>query len=110
MALRMKIWLALLVAPILALTDQSIALSMATWMCAKQHEIPMHALHVSFAALIVATTLVAWRLWRATAGVGDETIARRHFLAGLAAATGLLSALVVVAMWIPNWLLSPCWA
>jgi hypothetical protein len=104
----MKIWLALIVAPILALADQSIALSMATWMCAKQHEIPMHVLHASFGALILATTLLAWRQWRATAAIGDETIARRHFLAGLAAASGILSTLVVAAMWIPSWLLSPC--
>lgn len=105
----MKIWLALLVAPLLALADQSIALSMAAWMCAKQHEIPMHAVHASFAALIIATTLAAWQQWRATAGMGSETNAGRHFLAGLAAASGSLSALVVLAMWIPNWLLSPCW-
>lgn len=109
MALQMKIWLALIVAPILALADQSIALSMATWMCAQQHETPIHVLHASFGALIVASTFLAWSQWRATADTGDETVTRRHFLAGLACASGALSALVVAAMWIPNWLLSPCW-
>lgn len=104
----MRTWFALLLAPVLALADQGIALAMASWLCARQHTLPMHALHAAFAAAIVVATLLAWRLWRDTAGASDEAIARRHFMAGLAAAMGALCAAVVLAMWIPPWLLSPC--
>jgi len=38
---------------------------------------------------------------------GEER-ARRHFMAGLAAASGALSALVVGAMWLPVWVLGRC--
>ena len=55
-------------------------------------------------------TLFAWQLWRETRPVRaqSEEPARRHFLAGLAAASGALSALVVGAMWLPVWVLGPC--
>jgi hypothetical protein len=108
----MRIWFALLAAPILALADQSIAYSMTVWACAHQQALAMHGVHVLFLAVTVAATFAAWGSWRATLRrkSGDETLARRHFLAGLATATGALSALVIAAMWIPNWVLSPCLA
>jgi len=106
----MRTWLALLVAPVLALADQSIAFSMATWMCNRQHMLPMHALHASFAAAILVATATAWSHWRRSAAAADPSTERRHFIAGVATASGALSALAVVAMWIPTWLLSPCFA
>jgi hypothetical protein len=108
----MRIWFALLAAPVLALADQSIAFAMTGWACAHQQTLAMHGVHVLFLAATVAGTLAARGLWRATLRVktGDETLARRHFLAGLATASGALSALVIAAMWIPNWVLSPCLA
>ena len=108
----MRIWFALLVAPILALTDQSIAFAMTGWACANQQAFAMHGVHLLFLAATLAATIVAWGRWRATlrAKTSDETLARRRFLAGLATASGALSALVIAAMWVPNWMLSPCFA
>lgn len=106
----MRTWLALLAAPVLALADQSIAFSMSTWMCARQHAVPMHAVHATALLAILVATAMAWQLFRATDIRGDEALRRRHFLAGIATASGVLSALVVLAMWIPSWLLSPCFA
>ena len=103
----MRIWFALLAAPLLALTDQSVAYATAGWACAHQHTAVVHAVHVVFLAAITAGTVMAWRYWRATPEM-PEPVASRHFLAGIAAASGALSALAVLAMWIPNWLLSPC--
>jgi hypothetical protein len=108
----MRIWLALLIAPILALTDQSIAFAMTGWACANQQELAMHGVHVLFLAATLAITIAALGPWRATlrAKMRNEALARRHFLAGLATASGALSALVIAAMWVPNWILSPCFA
>jgi hypothetical protein len=106
----MRIWFALLAAPILALADQSVAYATAGWACANQHAFAMHGVHLLFLAATLAGTLAAWPLWRATssAKASDETRARRHFLAGLATASGAFSALVIMAMWIPTWVLAPC--
>ena len=107
----MAIWLALLVAPVLALADQSVALSITVWACRGQHGLALHALHAAFAAATAATTLLAWRCWRATvpAMAADETTARRHFLAGMAIGVSALSFLVILALWGPTWALSACW-
>ena len=104
----MRIWLALLAAPILMLADQSIAYGTAGWSCAQQNLIALHALHALFLAVTLAFAVIAWLHWRATVPAGNETHSVRHFLAGLATASGAFSALVIAAMWIPNWVLSPC--
>jgi len=108
----MRIWFALLAAPMLALADQSIAFAMTGWACAHQQALAMHGVHALFLAATVAATIAAWGLWRSTlrAKTSHETLARRHFLAGLATASAALSALVIAAMWVPNWMLSPCFA
>ena len=106
----MRIWLALLAAPALALTDESISYAAAGWTCARQDAFVMHAIHVLFLAATLATAVMAWRLWIETRGAGDERTASRHFLAGLGIAVATLASAVIAAMWIPNWLLSPCFA
>jgi hypothetical protein len=109
----MRIWLALLVAPTLALTDESISYAAAGWTCARQDAFVMHAIHALFLAGTIAAVVLAWRLWAETGGdapAGDERTASRHFLAGLGIAVATLSSAVIAAMWIPNWLLSPCFS
>jgi hypothetical protein len=106
-----RIWLGLLVSPLLALSDQSVAYALSGWACAHQQPYATHAAHAVFLAAVLASTFLAWGLWRdtlASAGTGDP-VAGRHFLAGLATASGALSALVIAAMWYPTWILSPCY-
>ena len=104
----MRIWYSLLLAPVLALTDQSVAFATSGWACSHQHASAVHAVHGLFLVAIVAGTVVAWRYWRSLPEKAAEPVASRYFLAALAAASGALSALVVLAMWIPTWALSPC--
>ena len=106
----MAIWLALLVAPLLALADQSVALSMATWACRNQHQGALHVVHAVFAIATLAATLAAWLRWRRTP-VGpraSEADARRRVFAGMAIGAAALSFLVIVTMWAPTWVLSSC--
>jgi len=106
----MAIWLALLVAPILALADQAAALSLTTWACRGQHGLALHVLHAAFAGATALTTLLAWRRWRATAAdaVAGEPARRRRFLAGMAIGSSALSLLVILTMWGTTWVLSSC--
>jgi hypothetical protein len=106
----MRIWFALLAAPILALADQSIAYATLDWACAHQNGFVVHVVHLPFLVATAAGTVMAWQLWRATLPVhsGNETVARRHFLAGLGVGSGALSVLVIVAMWVPAWVLPSC--
>jgi hypothetical protein len=106
----MRIWFALLAAPVLALADQSVAYATVDWACANQQLIVVHIVHVLFLVATIAGTLAALQLWHATRRVSTdgEAFARRHFLAGLATASGALSSLVIAAMWFPTWMLAPC--
>jgi hypothetical protein len=107
----MRIWLALIVAPLLALADQTVAFALVGPGCATQTTLGLHASHALFLALAVAATLAAWRNWQETTAVvaGDtDAVRQRHFLAGVAMTVAALSAAAIVAMWIPTWLISPC--
>ena len=104
----MRIWYSLLLAPLLALTDQSVSFATSGWACSHQHAPVMHAVHALFLVAIVIGTVMAWRYHRSMPARSAEPVASRHFLSGIAAASGALSALVVLAMWIPVSALSPC--
>lgn len=113
----MRIWLALLAAPSLALAAQSIMYALVTPSCSVQTRLLVHA--VALAALLLAAlfTVIARGEWaRLAAGrprVVDSDAAEpydvRHFLAVVATAVGALSCLVIAAMWFAGWVLSPCW-
>ena len=104
----MRIWFALLVAPVLALTDQGISYAAAGWTCARQNMMVGHLVHALFLATVVTAALLAWRLRRETAAAADERMASRHFLAGVGIASSALAGLIIATMWIANGLISPC--
>jgi hypothetical protein len=106
----MRIWLALLGAPILALMDQAIAYGTAGWSCANQNLVAMQLTHGFFFAVTLGASIAAWQRWRETRGareLGDAAVVR-HFLAGIATASGALSALVIFAMWMATWIVMRC--
>lgn len=107
----MRIWLALIVAPLLALTDQTVAFATVGWACAHQSPALLHASHALFLALATATAVAGGLHWRATGGATARTrdgAGQIHFLAGISMAVAALSALAIAAMWIPTWMISPC--
>ena len=107
----MRIWFALIVAPLLALSDQSVAFALVGWACTHQSTALLHACHTLFLAITTIAAIAAWRNWRETAVVaaspGDATV-QRHFLAGIAMTVAALSALAIAAMWTATWMISSC--
>jgi hypothetical protein len=114
----MPIWPALIVAPSLALTHLSVAYALVTPACAAQHTGWLHGTSAVFLAASIAFTAMAFaesRRRARTLGPGsgpradsDLRGARPYFMAQVAVSIGLLSSLVIVGIWIPQWLLSPC--
>jgi hypothetical protein len=107
----MRIWLALIVAPLLALTDQAVAFSMVGWACAHQSPALLHASHALFLTLATATAVASClQLGETGNAEADKREAARQvrFLAGIAATVASLSALAIAAMWIPTWMISSC--
>lgn len=112
----MRIWLALLVAPSLALAAQGIMYSLVTPSCTLQTRILVHAVGVVSLALAVLFTAMARAEWSSRSlaqPLGPDSDSAdpgnvRRFLAAVATAVGALSALVILAMWLAGWVLSPC--
>ena len=112
----MLIWPALLLAPLLALAEQSIVYALATPSCETQREAWLHGIPFGFAVLAIALTALAWReaqrLGHANAEAAhvdaDAQALGRYFLARVAVWSGALSSMVIVALWLPQWVLSPC--
>ena len=106
----MRIWMALIVAPLLALADLTVSYAAVAWSCAHQAPFAVHAAHALFligAAACTLGALVAWRDSGRLAATG-ESPAQVHFLAGVAFASGALSTATIAAMWIPTWIVVPC--
>jgi hypothetical protein len=104
-----RIWFALIVAPLLALADQSIASALVGWACAHQSTALLHASHLIFLAITAGAAVYAWRAWREAPGRrSGGGVVEAHFLSGVATATASLSAIAIVAMWIPTWMISSC--
>ena len=106
----MRIWFALLAVPLLALADQSVSYVTTVWACDHQNTWVVHAVHVPFLLAAAIGTIAAWQGWRRSFSMSgaNETLARRHFLAGLATGAAALSVLVILAMWAVSWLLRAC--
>jgi hypothetical protein len=114
----MPVWPALLLAPSLALAELSLLLALATPICATQNGHWLHVLSLAFVLAGLALTAVSWREVRRLKreyGGSVPTDTDRHgpqqlFLARVATWSGVLSSLVLFALWIPQWVLSPCWS
>jgi len=116
---RMTVWPALLLAPLLALGHLSLAYSLVTPSCAVQDSAGLNGLSAFSLTLALLMTALAWRTWSRrlpqherepaqTVSDTDDEANRPHFVALVATLTGAFSSLVILAMWLPLWLLPPC--
>jgi hypothetical protein len=111
----MKTWLALIGAPSIMLACLSVNYALVTPACLLGGHALLDGMSgVSF-IVCVGATLLAWQRWRAqrrelALPSSDRTDrpARAGFVAAVAAGVGALSGLSVVAISIPQWLLSAC--
>ena len=112
----MRIFLALILAPSLALAAQSGMYSLVTPSCSVQTRLGVHAVAFVCLALAALFTVLARGEWAQLAAVSphgpDSDLPQpanvRRFLAVVATAVGALSCLVIIAMWFAGWVLSPC--
>ena len=105
-------WPALLLAPVFALADQSVAYSLLEWSCKVQKPAVPHVAHAVFLLLTLATIAMAWPRWHdRPAGKREDAgdaITRHSTFAVMAVLVAALCALIIVAMWYPHFVLSPC--
>ena len=110
----MRIWLALLLSPSIALGTQSIMFALVTPERSAQTRVALHAVAAVARAMSLlftwlASTAGAPLRFAADSDAADPPITR-HFLAVVATAVGAISSLVILCMWIAAWVLSPCYS
>lgn len=94
-------WPALLVSPLLVLLEQAVAFALTPWACAHQAGAWLHAVPAGF------TLLALLLAWSATWGrLHARPATRGH--APIAVAMGWFCVLVLLALWLPLWVLEPC--
>jgi hypothetical protein len=106
----MRLWIALFVAPILALIDLTVAFATVSWACAHQAWFMVHGVHLLFMAATAASAIAAGNVWWSGVRTAPDVHAsgQVHFLAGIATASAALSTAAIAAMWMPTWMIPPC--
>ncbi|MDR5752281.1 MULTISPECIES: hypothetical protein [unclassified Caballeronia] len=111
----MRSWLALIVAPCVALACLSVNYLLVWTMtsrCPAASAAPLNGVSAGSLAVCVAATVFAWLRWRSTRNDASADSparpARAGFVAAVATGVGVLSAASVIVMAIPQWLLAPC--
>jgi hypothetical protein len=106
------LWAGLLLPPIAFLLDLETAYALVPTACSSRNELPIHLAHILCLLLTLFGGLTAWRWWRLRGATwpGEEggALARSRFMAGLGLLLSGLFALLIVAMWIPSFVLDPC--
>jgi hypothetical protein len=107
----LSLWAGVLAGPIAFFLNLQITYMLATLKCGDA-TVWLHLTAVGTLALALAGGALAWRDWRRTGGgeVGDGegAIPRSRFMSVLGMMTGALFALIIVAQWIPTFILGPC--
>ena len=110
----MRTWPGIILAPMLALADQSVAYALVQFGCAYQQSGTLQLVHAAFLVATLATLVPAWpgamRPKVADRALPGDTHDRHHFMSVVSLMVASLSALIIVALWIPQWVLSPCFA
>lgn len=101
-----------LAGPVAFLLNLQIGYMLVPWACHRSNTIPIHVTMLACLALALGGSLLSWRDWRRIGeqwpDEGAGAVARSRFLAALGVMTGALFALVIIAQWIPSFILSPC--
>jgi hypothetical protein len=106
------LWAGLLLPPIAFLIDLEAAYALVPAACSSRNGLPVHLVHLVCLALALFGGITAWRWWKLQGaiwpGVEGTPLARSRFMAGLGVLVGGFFVLVILAMWIPSFVLDPC--
>lgn len=106
------LWTGVLVPPVAFLLNLEVAYALVPTACGARSVVLVHLVHLVSLGLAILGGVVAWRTWQRSGATwpGGEggRISRTRFMAGLGALMGLLFTLVILAQWIPSFILDPC--
>jgi hypothetical protein len=106
------LWVGLLLAPTAFLINLEVAYALVPTACASRNVLPVHLVHLACLLLTLFGLLTAWRSWKTTGaswpGEQGDPLSRSRFMAGTGMLMSAMFVLVIVAQWIPSFVLNPC--
>jgi len=106
------LWTGLLLAPAAFLLNLEVAYALVPTACSAGSRVLVHLVHLLCLLLAAAGGLTALHSWRSSGEIwpGEEggRLGRSRFMAGLGLLLRTLFVLVILAQWIPSWVLNPC--
>jgi len=106
------IWIGILLPPLAFLFNIEVAYALVPTACSNRNLLWVHLVHLLSLLLSVFGGFTAFRYWRLSGatwpGGAGGRLSRTQFMSGLGMLLALLFALVIVAQWIPSFILDPC--
>jgi hypothetical protein len=99
------------IGPLAAATDEVLSYSLVQHACSTGHHYVLHAITIVCFLIALSGAPLAWREYQAVRNSDDEggtPTNRSYFLSILGMASSIGFALVIVALAVPRWVLSPC--
>ena len=107
-----NLWIGVLVPPIVFLIDLEVAYALVPTACSARNRLPVHLVHLACLLVVLFSWVIARRCWKATGAIWPAEeggpLGRSRFMAGVGVLMSALFALVILAMWIPSFILDPC--
>jgi hypothetical protein len=106
------LWTGLLLAPAAFLLNLEMAYALVPQACSSGTRLLTHVVHAVCLVLTILGGLTALRRWRLHGetwpGGGGGRVSRSRFMSGLGLLLSGFIAMVIVAQWIPSFVLTPC--
>jgi hypothetical protein len=105
-------WASIVLAPLVFLTNLSVAYALVPLACAMQRDTLLHLSNGVSLVLVLTATLLAWHSLRSEPpkSAPREAAARMTFLSHLGIWISALAALAIGLQWSAQWWLDPCFA
>jgi hypothetical protein len=108
----MRLWMPIIITPLVVLAQQSANYALVAVECAKQQRFAIHLVSSVSLAITVVGILLAWSAWRAAGPVPPDdqgtAVSRVRFLAAVGIALSALMALSIIAQWLTTAFVPPC--
>jgi hypothetical protein len=106
------LWTGFLLAPAAFLLNLEVAYALVPVACSGRTRLLIHVVHAVFVVLAAVGAMTALRQWRLTGetwpGGEGGRLSRSRFMAGVGLLLSLFIVMVIVAQWIPSFVLNPC--
>jgi hypothetical protein len=106
------IWTGVLLPPLAFLFNLEVAYALVPTACTSRNVLLVHLVHLVSLVLAAFGGITALRYWRSSGaawpGSAGGRLSRTQFMSGLGMLMGLLFTLVILAQWIPSFILDPC--